>query len=67
MAVKKLPESELKAPGVLIKTKSGKQFNITSNADRTKFTLWEITSVGYEKISSNADYGVLRDKVPMGG
>ena len=65
MAVKKLPESELKAPGVLITTKSGKQFNITSNADRTKFTLWEITAAGYEKLSTNADYGALRGKVPM--
>ena len=67
MAVKKLPDSELRAPGALFTTKSGKQFNITSNADRTKFTLWEITDAGYEKVSTNADYGALRDKVPMNG
>ena len=67
MAIKKLPESELKAPGILFTTKSGKQFNITSNADRSKFTLWKITSAGYEKLQSNANYGILRDKIPMDG
>ena len=67
MTIKKLPESELKAPGVLITTQTGKKFNITSSADRTRFTLWEITTAGYEKLSSSADYGALRDKVPMNG
>ena len=65
MAVKKMPESELKAPGVLIKTKSGKEYNITSDATRTKFTLWMIVPGGYEKIATSGDYGQLRDRVPM--
>lgn len=65
MGVKHLPDSETKAPGALFLTPSGRKFNITSNADRTKFTLWEIVSDGYEKVSTSNDYVTLREKIPM--
>lgn len=48
--VKKLPVADC-GPGVLCITKSGKQFQITQNPEKRKFTLWAIIDGGYDKIA----------------
>lgn len=49
--VKKLPASEY-GSGVLCKTKSGKQYQISQNPENKKHTLWRIVDGGYEKIAT---------------
>lgn len=49
--VKRLPVSEY-GTGVLCKTKSGKQYQISQNPEKKKHTLWRIVDGGYEKIAT---------------
>lgn len=48
--VKKLPAADY-GPGVLCTTKSGRQFQITQNPEKRKFTLWAVVDGGYDKIA----------------
>lgn len=48
---KKLPSSDY-GNGVLCRTKSGKEYQISNNPEKHKMTLWEIVDGGYRKIST---------------
>lgn len=47
--VKKIPATDC-GTGVTCTTKSGKQYRISQNIERRKFTLWAVVDGGYEKI-----------------
>lgn len=47
---KKLPASDY-GNGVLCRTKSGKEYQISHNPEKHKMTLWKITEGGYEKLA----------------
>lgn len=54
--IKKLPASEC-GTGVLCKTRSGKQYQISQNPEKKKHTLWLIVDGGYEKLATgNSPY-----------
>lgn len=59
--MKTLPTSETKAPGVECK-RGDETFVITSNADRTRFTLWREDS-GYQKIQTADSPATLYDAI----
>ena len=61
--VKKLPDSELNAPGCLCRTKSSQEYIKTSNEDRTKHTLWKVVGDGYEKVMTSNLMGALDEKI----
>lgn len=49
--VKKIPVSE-NGPGVLCTTKGGKQYKISQNTEKMKFTLWKVMENGFVKIAT---------------
>lgn len=49
--VKKLPTSEC-GTGVLCKTKSSKQYQISQNPEKKKHTLWKIVDGGFERVAT---------------
>lgn len=59
--VKKIPASE-NGTGVLCKTKSGKEYQISQNTDKGKHTLWRKVDGGFEKV---ATAGSPYDLYPM--
>ena len=60
---KTLPKSEYGA-AVLCVTESGRRFVVSQSPERKRFTLWEETGSGYEKVCTGASPLSLYDKVP---
>lgn len=48
--VKSIPSSETGSRMTCV-TKSGKEYLVTNNPIKAKFTLWRVTNGGYEKLS----------------
>ena len=59
--VKSIPSSET-GSRTICKTNSGKEYLITNNPIKAKFTLWQIVPGGYEKMSV-ADNPLEFDKI----
>ena len=59
--MKSLPQSETKAPGVECRTQNG-VYVITSNAERTRFTLWRMDGE-YTKIQTAESPTALYDLI----
>lgn len=51
----KIPPSELNAHGVLCRTKSGKEYQITHHEAKERFTLWRLCGGDAEKLASSGD------------
>lgn len=61
--VKNIPASDSGA-GVLCKTKSGQQYQISQNTEKMKFTLWKVVDKGFVKIKTANSPVDLYDSVP---
>ena len=61
--VKKLPVSE-NGPGVLCTTTSGRQYQISQNIEKMRFTLWKIVDGSYIKMATANSPLDLEDLVP---
>lgn len=61
--VKSIPASDSGA-GVLCKTKSGQQYQISQNTEKMKFTLWKVVDKGFVKIKTANSPVDLYDSVP---
>ena len=60
----KIPSSELEAPGVLCKTASGAEYQITYHPTKNRFTLWRLTPDGADKLSTSGDIEKLYAAIP---
>lgn len=60
----KIPTSELQAYGVLCRTKTGKQYQITQNKVKERFTLWRIEGENAEKVAVSESVYDLYARVP---
>ena len=61
--VRSIPASDNGA-GVLCKTKSGQQYQISQNTEKMKFTLWKVVDKGFVKIKTANSPVDLYDSVP---
>ena len=61
---KRLPLSEQVVPGVYCRTVGGLEYQITSDADHTRFTLWKMIDGGLERIARASSPYDLYEKIP---
>lgn len=62
-----IPTSEMEAPGVYCRTKNGAEYQITSNSDRSRFTLWHRTQAGWIRLEKGKSPHDLYEKIPWLG
>ena len=61
--VRSIPASD-NGVGVLCKTKSGQQYQISQNIEKRKFTLWKVVNKGFVKVKTASSPVDLYDSVP---